>query len=416
MTDAGKPTPLGALVMAGSDQTEAERIGDGIFMVKDISNAYLVTTDDGDLLVNTGFLGNGVRNKALFAPHRTGLLRRIIVTQAHPDHYGALPDQIEEGTQVITGAGFTETCAFFERLGPFLNRRSGKLWASMTRRSGPPPVPPTVMPDQMVEGVDAFTQGGRRFEVIKTPGGEALCSVIVWLPDERIAFTGNLFGPVWRAMPNLVTMRGDRPRLVRAWQASLAQVRALDPDLVITGHGEPIRGAEHIRADLDAMEAAVGWIEQQTIAGMNAGKSVHELMRDIVLPEAMRIGEFHGNTRWTVRSIWEENAGWFHFADGTTGLYGVPRSAVNVDLAELAGGAGPLAARAQAHVDGGRPLEALHLTDIALEAESDNAGALAAKKAALEALLAASGGVNLSETMWLRSEIAAVDARLSSGG
>lgn len=37
-------TPLGALVMAGAGQTEAEAITDAIFMVKDISNAYLVTT------------------------------------------------------------------------------------------------------------------------------------------------------------------------------------------------------------------------------------------------------------------------------------------------------------------------------------------------------------------------------------
>ena len=101
-----KQTPLGALVTAGDQQTEAEKITDTIFMVKDISNAYLVTTADGDLLINTGFLGNGQRNKALFAPHRTGPLRRIIVTQAHPDHYGALPEQMEDGTQVIAGAGF----------------------------------------------------------------------------------------------------------------------------------------------------------------------------------------------------------------------------------------------------------------------------------------------------------------------
>ncbi|RZM31681.1 MAG: MBL fold metallo-hydrolase, partial [Sphingomonas sp.] len=102
-----KQTPLGALVMAGAGQTDAEAITDSIFMVKDISNAYLVTTKDGDLLVNTGFIGNGERNKTLFAPHRTGPLTRIILTQSHADHYGALPEQREDGTQVIAGAGFT---------------------------------------------------------------------------------------------------------------------------------------------------------------------------------------------------------------------------------------------------------------------------------------------------------------------
>ncbi|MDF0545307.1 MBL fold metallo-hydrolase [Sphingobium sp. H39-3-25] len=409
-------TPLGALVTAGDGQTAAEQIGDGIFMVKDISNAYLVTTADGDLMVNTGFLGNGARNKALFAPHRTGPLRRILLTQAHADHYGALPDQKEAETQVIAGAGFTDTCDYFDRLAPFLGRRSGKLWASMIRRDGPPPKPPIVVPDNEVAGVHAFEQGGRRFEVTKTPGGETLCSVFVWLPDEKTIFTGNLFGPVWRAMPNLVTMRGDKPRLVRAYLKSVEQVRALAPELVITGHGEPIRGAEKIRADLDVMHAAVSYLESETIDGMNAGKSVQQLMREIVLPEALTIGQFHGKASWVVRAIWEENAGWFHYEDGTTALYGVPRSAVSADLAELAGGPAALAGRAKAHVEAGAPLEALHLLDIALDVAPDDAASLTVKKAALEQLLAASGGTNLSETMWLKAEIADAEKRLTPAG
>lgn len=413
MSDDGKQTPLGALVTAGQGQTEAEAITETIFMVKDISNAYLVTTGDGDLLVNTGFLGNGARNKGLFAPHRTGPLRRIILTQAHADHYGALPDLKEDGTEIIAGTGFTETADYFDRLAPFLGRRSGKLWASMTRRDGPPPKPPVVLPDIEVAGTHAFEQGGRRFEVVKTTGGETLCAVFVWMPEERTIFTGNLFGPVWRAMPNLVTIRGDKPRLVRAYLRSVEHVRALEPELVVTGHGEPIRGADKIRDDLATMHAAVSYLEEQTIGGMNAGKTVQALMREIALPEALRIGEFHGKTPWVVRAIWEENAGWFHYEDGTTALYGVPRSAVDAELAELAG-AEALAARALSHVQNGKPLEALHLTDIVLAADPAHADALGIRKTALETLLTASGGSNLSETMWLKAEIATAERGLGA--
>ena len=410
MTD--KQTPLGTLVMAGQGQTEAEAITDTIFMVKDISNAYLVTTADGDLMVNAGFIGNGERNKALFAPHRTGPLRRVIFSQSHADHYGALPEQKEPETQVIGGAGFTETAAYFDKLAPFLGRRSGKLWASMTRRNGPPPVPPKIAPDIEVSDVLVFDQGGRTFEVRKTPGGETLCSVFVWMPDERTVFTGNLFGPVWRGMPNLVTMRGDRPRLVRAYLKTLEEIRALAPELVITGHGEPIRGADRIRADLDTMHTAVSYLEAETIAGMNAGRSVQDLMGTITLPAALKIGEFHGKTSWVVRAIWEENAGWIHYADGTTGLYEVPRTAVDADLAELAGVA-PLIARASSYNDREKPLEALHLVEIALAAEPANLDALSVRKVALEKLAKRGGGINLSETMWLKAEIADADARMA---
>ena len=146
---------------------------------------------------------------------------------------------------------------------------------------------------------------------------------------------------------------------------------------------------------------------------MNAGKDVHTLMREIVLPQELKIGEFHGKTPWVVRAIWEENAGWFHY-DSTTSLYGVPRSSVDTDLAEMAGGVSALAARAATKTAQGKPLEAIHLLDVALGAEPGNRDALAVKKDALQDLLAASGGTNLSETMWLKSEISATEAALAS--
>jgi hypothetical protein len=73
-TDAQDKPPLASLVLAGEQQAEAIAITDFIFMAKDISNAYLVTTPGGDLMVNTGFPTSAERNKALFAPLRTGAL------------------------------------------------------------------------------------------------------------------------------------------------------------------------------------------------------------------------------------------------------------------------------------------------------------------------------------------------------
>jgi alkyl sulfatase BDS1-like metallo-beta-lactamase superfamily hydrolase len=410
--NAAANPPLANLVLAGSQQKEAEAITGYIFMAKDISNAYLVTTADGDVLVNTGFMDNAQRTKDLLAPVRSGPLRKIILTQAHADHYGGVPVLREAGTQIIAERRFVQTWHYFDDLAPYLARRSRKLWASTIKRSATPAPPPEVVPDIVVDRRHAFEQGGRKFELISTPGGEALDSLVVWMPNERVVFTGNLFGPVFMSMPNLTTTRGDKPRLVQRFLPSLDTVRNLGADLLITGHGDPIRGAQRIRADLDKLHAAVSYVNQATIAGMNAGKDVHTLMREIKLPEDLKIGEFHGKVSWAVRAIWEEYSGWFHY-DSTTSLYGVPRSSVHSDLAELAGGAAVLVKRAQQKVQDGRPLEAMHLIDIALDAEPSSKEALAAKKDVLQVLLRESGGGNLSETMWLKSEIATAEAALA---
>jgi glyoxylase-like metal-dependent hydrolase (beta-lactamase superfamily II) len=400
--------PLAKLVLAGEGQDKAVAITDFIFMVKDISNAYLITTGDGDLMVNTGFVTSADRNVALLAPHRTGPLRHIIFTQSHADHYGGAPAFRETGTKLIAQERFDDNRRDMMFLQPYFGPRTGKLWASTVRRSGPPPVIPEIVPDIVFEDHHAFEQGGRQFELLSTPDGETTDSLAVWMPEERIVFTGNLFGPVFLSMPFLCTIRGDKPRSVRSYLSSLERVRDLGAEILITGHGEPIRGAERIRADLDRMHGAVSWVRDTTLAGMNAGKTVHQLMREVALPRALKIGEFHGKASWAVRTIWEEYSGWFHY-DSTTSLYGVPRSSVDADLVELAGGADVLARRA---AEKSEPLEAIHLLDIALGAHPANRAALTAKKAALEKLLARSGGSNLSETMWLKSEIAGVEAKL----
>lgn len=403
---------LAGLVRAGDEQKEAIRITDFVFQANDISNAYLVNTREGDVMINTGFMDHGERNKALLAPHRSGPLAFIILTQSHADHFGGVPDFLEDGTQVIGGPGFNEALADMTRLQPFFAPRSGKLWGSTLRRGSAPKASPHVVPDILVDRRLTVELGGRTFELISTPEGETVDNLTVWMPREKIAFTGNVFGPVWLSMPFLNTLRGDKPRLVRNYLRSLETVRDLGAEIVVTGHGEAIVGRDRIRADLDKLHAAVSHVRDYTLDGMNAGKDVHALMREFAWPEGLEIGEFHGKASWAVKSIWREYAGWLHYEDGTTALYGVPRRSVDADLVELAGGAAVIVERAQARLVAGAPLEAVHLTDVALVAAPDDAGALRVRKAAHEALLAASGGSNLSETMWLRSEIAAMEARL----
>jgi alkyl sulfatase BDS1-like metallo-beta-lactamase superfamily hydrolase len=411
----GKQPALADLVLANRNQTEAERITDFIWMVHDSSNAYLVTTDDGDVMVNTGFSPNAEKNVTLFAPRRTGPLRYIVLTQSHADHFGGLKAFREEGTKVVGGPGFKQALFDMMDLQAFFGPRTGKLWGAVLGNSVRPPDPGPIEPDILVDRELTLTVGQRTFQLISAPEGETVDNLIVWMPNEKIVFIGNVHGPVWLSFPFLNTLRGDKPRLVQNYLKAMRRIRDLDAELLIAGHGQPIVGAEQIRVDLTKMIDAVEWTRSYTLEGMKAGKTVHQLMREIRLPEHLAIGEFHGKASWAVKSIWREYAGWFHYEDGTTELYGVPRSSIHGDIAELAGGAGRLAARARQRLDAGEPLEALHLVEIALNASPEERSAIEVKRDASALLLERSGGQNLSETMWLRSEIAECEAALGKG-
>ena len=246
-----------------------------------------------------------------------------------------------------------------------------------------------------------FTVGGRDFELAWTPGGETTDSLVVWLPQDRTLFTGNLFGPLFGHVPNLMTIRGDRYRDPILYIESLNVVLDFGPQRLITGHFDPIEGAERIAEEVTAMRDAMQAVHDRTVEHMVAGADVYTAMREVPVPEHLDVGEGYGKTSWNVRAIWEIYAGWFQHRS-TTELYGVAPHSVAADVVHAAG-AEALVEAARTHTIAGRPVQALHLTDLVLTADPAHGGARAAAVDAHEALLA--GTENFWEKAWLTKSI-----------
>ena len=400
---------------ASSDgSTDAVAITDFIHMSFGVTNSYLVTTDDRPVVVNAG---SEQEARRAHLPRYQRIDPRppvyIVTTQSHRDHMGGVPVLSGPDTRWVAHESSTAWRADVRMLHDVYLRRRNVLWNSVLNdvvelgnRAGPDRDPDIGVGDSWVTEV-----GGRRFELLATPGGETTDSLVVWLPDDGAVFASNLFGPVFGGMPNLATLRGDKLRSARQFFSSLERVRDLEPELLITGHGDPIRGAGTIRAALHRIRDAMQHVHDRTVEGMLAGKSLADVMAEAEPPEALRLTEAHGKAAWNARSIWHEYLGWF-LMESTTELYPVPALSVAADLVELAG-ASELAARARAHLDEGRPVEALHLSDVVLHADPGHRGALAAHMGALQELLERSRGENLSEVMWLRSQIGDTERRLA---
>ena len=389
-------------------------VEDHIFMARGVSNCYLVTTPDGDVAINTGSPHDDHRTR--FKQVSDGPIRKIVFTQSHTDHIGGW--RLFTGPDVETIAHEDLPWVRGERvmLQEFVRPRSRRLFGQMNGLGVPGLAEAhAAMPepeiDRFVRDSHAFEVGGRRFELYSTPGGETLDSMIVWLPEDRAVFTGNLFGPIFGHIPNLYTIRGDRTRDALVYLRCLERVRSLEPEILITGHGDPIRGADEIAGRLDMLDRAVRHIHDRTVEGMNAGTDLLTLMGEISLPDGVDVGQGHGKVSWCVRAVWELYSGWFRF-ESTTELYPVPERAVWPDVVSLAGGPDPLASRAAARLAAGEPVEALRLAEMALSADPSHRGAREVELGAHELLLERSGGENFSETRWLQTEIERVRTAL----
>ena len=406
--------PLNAqIIHAGDGPQDAVPLGDGLFMSRDISNAYRVVTPEGDVVVNTGIVFNAAENFRRLRAVSDNPVAKIIFTQSHDDHIGGWRWFNTPQTETIAQANFAHVRGYWTGLGPAMARRSRRLWARDQKQEmieRPEPVITTTFSDR-----HSFELGGRRFELYSTPGGETLDSLVVWMPQERVAFTGNLTGPLFGHVPNLYTLRGDKVRYVQWYLDGVQRVIDLDPEVLITGHGDPIRGAVEIRCQLTRLRDAVQYLKDRTFEGMNAGVDLWTLMGAIELPPELAIGQGHGKVSWIVRAIWEEHLGWFRF-ESTTELYNVSASAVSPDLVELAGGPGVVVERGRRRLAEGRPLEAVHLAEAALAAQPDSIEALGLKLAATEHILKTSSRENFSETRWLEAEVGALRAAVESAG
>lgn len=132
------------------------------------------------------------------------------------------------------------------------------------------PTPPNITIDDSMSIYQAVAGGGREIQIRYLGRGHTGGDVVVFLPHEKVVFTGDLMVP---GIPYM----GDAH--VDEWPDTLEQLKQLDFDTLLPGHGPIVEGKQRV----DYLQAYLRDLWRNTEALKRQGLSAEEAAQQIDL-------------------------------------------------------------------------------------------------------------------------------------
>ncbi|HMG43193.1 MAG TPA: alkyl sulfatase dimerization domain-containing protein [Acidimicrobiales bacterium] len=226
-------------------------------------------------------------------------------------------------------------------------------------------------PDQTYDDRLDLVVAGERFELHHAMG-ETDDHTWTWAPDRRVLCSGDMF--IW-ASPNCGNPQKVQ-RYPREWALALREMAALEPELLLPGHGWPIAGVDRVVQALTETADLLDSLVTQTLELMNQGARLDEIVQAVKAPpellERPYLRPIYDEPEFVVRNLWRLYGGWY---DGNPShLKPSGDAALAGEVAALAGGAATLAGRALELLAGGDLRLAGHLAEMAAQAAPDDPG------------------------------------------
>ncbi|MFN3512717.1 MAG: alkyl sulfatase dimerization domain-containing protein [Phenylobacterium sp.] len=331
-----------------------------------IANSIMVVGKTGVVIIDTtDSLEEAKKVWAEFEPRAGGKpVVGVIYTHNHNDHInGAAAFPLARGAKVIAHATLVREAAKWNGVAaPAVAARAARMYGVFLPKGTPDGfvnvgigpylsafggggaggfVPPNTVFEDRLE----IRLGGERFVLEHAPG-ETEDQILVWMPDRKILFPGD---NIYKAFPNLYTIRGTSYRDPVQWAASLDRMRALKAEVMVPSHTRPLVGAAEIERTLTNYRDAIRFTHDQAVRWMNAGLTPDEIAARVKLPAHLAadpyLAEHYGTVEWSVRSVVDGYMGWFG-GDPAFLSFDDPQ-ARSTEIVALAGGAGPALAAAE---------------------------------------------------------------------
>jgi len=250
------PGKLIAQVEYSNDNVEITILDENLFLLKETTrftaNIFAISGEDGILLFDTGFKdASGDLVKAVqFLGKDVSI---IINSHLHGDHTGGN----EAFGQGITLIGHKECEKRFPSEGFDIKTIDEKY---------------------------AFDFSGKKIICIPFPGGHSECDIIVYVPDLKMAYLGDLY--LSESFPLVIIGVGSRAQTV---VKNLKEIQEMLPEdtRLFSGHGKETTMSD-LQDYISMLETTIDLVRED----MDAGKSLQEIKDSDLLNDFVHWGQF----------------------------------------------------------------------------------------------------------------------------
>ncbi len=365
--------PEGALGV-GSPKHKVEMVAPKVYCITAFGNVGFIVTDEGVVVVDTALRQMGETILKDIREVTDSPIHSVIYTHGHYDHASGvsalLEDAEKRGDPKPRIVGHENVVRRFRRYQElqsqqeFINRIQFGVPAEMSDVLRGYHYPDVTYRDRFTFGLGDMT-----FQ-LRFGMGETDDATWVWIPERRVVFAGDFV--VW-SCPNI----GNPFKVQRyetEWADALEQMASLHPEVLVPGHGPPIRGEKVQRVCLDTARA-LRHLHEEVVERLNRGAWIEQILEEVRLPEDLAkkpyLAPVYGCPTFIIHGIHRRYAGWY---DGNPSHLFPSRTR---DIAEevilLAGGPEALLKRAKVLKETGKTQLALHLVDFVLD-NSETAG------------------------------------------
>jgi cyclase len=203
----------------------------------------------------------------------TGAKNRKAMIEGAPGFMAYIRSQVDQGKS-LTGDPITEEeRASYESDGRLVDRYMAEV-----------PNSEVVLPTIAVEECLTLYRGSRRIDIRHLGGSHTSGDLVVFLPEERIVVTGDLV--VWP-----VPLVGADQSHVAEWCASLEKLLALNPSIIVPGHGPVMRNGDYARQMIGLFSS----VTDQVRAAVARGESLEAARKSVDLKKQK--GLFAGDSK-----------------------------------------------------------------------------------------------------------------------